>query len=329
MSDLDAFYALALQTGGGLTNLPTDRGALEKRLQKSSESYADEKEELSNKMYLLMLEDISSGRVIGTANIFSQLGSEWPFYSFRMTRLRHASVQLQKTLTSDVLHLVNDFDGATEVGGLFVDPEVRKGGAGRLLARARYLFIAQMRSRFANHVVAELRGFQDAQGRWPFWEAVGQHFFDMPFEEADKYNSLQGNQFIADLMPKYPIYVSLLPPDAQAVIGVPNRDGEAAFHMLKKEGFRNDGYIDIFDAGPTVHCETDALVAIKDSQISVVKSTNNKDAENIRMISAGKSSTFLASAGPAVLQAGGLALAPTLAKTLGVVSGDEVRHVSF
>jgi arginine N-succinyltransferase len=224
---------------------------------------------------------------------------------------------------------VNDFDGATEVGGLFVDPAVRKAGAGRLLARARYLFIAQMRSRFANRVVAELRGFQDPQGRWPFWEAVGQHFFDMPFEEADKYNSLQGNQFIADLMPKYPIYVSLLPPDAQAVIGVPNRDGEAAFHLLQKEGFHNDGYVDIFDAGPTVHCETNALVAIKDSQISMVRSIDGKDSENIRMICTGKSTNFLATAGPVVMQPGGLALVPRLAKTLGVVSGDEVRHVSF
>jgi arginine N-succinyltransferase len=329
MDDLDALYELALQTGGGLTNLPPDRDALQKRLQKSSASYAMVKEEPSDQMYLLMLEDVTAGKVIGTANIFSQLGTEWPFYSFRMTRLRHASVQLQKTLTSDVLHLVNDFDGATEVGGLFVDPAARKGGAGRLLARARYLFIAQMRQSFADRVVAELRGFQDAEGIWPFWEAVGQHFFDMPFEVADKYNSLQGNQFIADLMPKYPIYVRLLPPDAQAVIGVPNREGEAAFHLLQKEGFRNDGYVDIFDAGPTVHCDTDALVAIKDSELSVVSSVSDNSELHIRMICAGKSGSFRATAAPVRVQGSSISLASSVRETLGVSVKDEVRHVAF
>jgi arginine N-succinyltransferase len=329
MSDLDALYALAMQTGGGLTNLPPDRDALEKRLQKSSESYALEEEKPSDQMYLLMLEDMTTGKVIGTANIFSQLGSEWPFYSFRMTRLRHASVQLQKTLTSDVLHLVNDFDGATEVGGLFVDPLARKGGAGRLLARARYLFIAQMRRSFADRVVAELRGFQDAEGRWPFWEAVGRHFFDMPFEVADKYNSLQGNQFIADLMPKYPIYVSLLPADAQAVIGVPNRDGEAAFHLLQKEGFRNDGYVDIFDAGPTVYCDTDALVAVRDSAVSAITSVTDTMMQDTRMICTGKSRSFRATAGPAITRDDGIALTSAVADTLGVVAGNGVRHVAF
>ncbi len=327
--DLDALHALALQTGGGLTNLPPDRDALEKRLQKSTASHASTTSKPADQMYLLMLEDTVSGNIVGTANLFSQLGTEWPFYSFRISRVRQTSAQMNKALTSDVLHLTNDFDGATEVGGLFVDPAWRKGGAGRLLARSRYLFIAQMRHCFADRVVAELRGYQDADGRWPFWEAVGNHFFDMPFEEADKYNSLQGNQFIADLMPKYPIYVRLLPPDAQAAIGRPNRDGEAAFHLLQKEGFRLDAYVDIFDAGPTVYCETDSLKALRESRLSRIASLAETPGGDRQMICTGKASTFRATVSALVVQGDTLQIAKTAADTLHVAAGDEVRHVTF
>ncbi len=329
MDDLEALYALALQTGGGLTNLPPDRAALEKRLAKSTTSFASGLQKPADQMFLLMLEDMATGKVIGTANLFSQLGTEWPFYSYRITRVRQASQQINKTLTSDVLHLVNDFDGATEVGGLFVDPACRKSGVGRLLARSRYLFIAQLRACFADRVVAELRGYQDAQGRWPFWEAVGNHFFDMPFEEADKYNSLQGNQFIADLMPKYPIYVRLLPEDAQAVIGKPNREGEAAFHLLQKEGFRLDAYVDIFDAGPTVYCETDSLKAVRDSAVARIDAIGEDHGQTPSLICTGSGGDFRSTVGTVMHEAQGAILSEPASITLGVQAGAEVRHVAF
>ncbi len=327
--DLDALHALALQTGGGLTNLPPDRAALEKRLAKSTASFASGLQKPADQMFLLMLEETITGKVIGTANLFSRLGTEWPFYSFRITRVRQTSVQINKTLTSDVLHLVNDFDGATEVGGLFVDPACRKSGVGRLLARSRYLFIAQMRACFADRVVADLRGYQDAQGRWPFWEAVGNHFFDMPFEEADKYNSLQGNQFIADLMPKYPIYVRLLPEDAQGVIGKPNREGEAAFHLLQKEGFRLDAYVDIFDAGPTVYCDTDSLKAVRDSQLTLINAIGEADAPTQSLICTGANGDFRCTVGTVVQNDQRAILSAPAASTLGMHEGTDVRHVAF
>ena len=53
----------------------------------------------------------------------------------------------------------------------------------------------------------------------PIWDAIGRHFFDMGFDEADQHNSQAGNQFISDLMPPYPIYVALLPKSAQEALG--------------------------------------------------------------------------------------------------------------
>jgi arginine N-succinyltransferase len=327
--DLDALFALALQTGGGFTTLPMDRAALEKRLQKSCVSFASDAGEPLDQMYLLVMEDLASGTVIGTANLFARLGTEWPFYSYRITRVKQTSVQLNKTLTSDVLHLVNDFDGSSEVGGLFVAPEWRKGGAGRLLARSRYMLIAQMRSCFADRVVADLRGFQADDGRWPFWEALGQHFFDMPFEEADQHNSVQGNQFIADLMPKYPIYVRLLPADAQAAIGRPNREGEPAFRLLQQEGFRLDAYVDIFDGGPTVYADINSLKAVRDSKVVQVTRIADVAESPARLMSAGTGNDFRAAVGGADAVDTSLTVSPDAAAALKINPGDTVRHVAF
>ena len=57
-----------------------------------------------------------------------------------------------------MLSLVTDLEGSSEVGGLFLHPNERAGGLGLLLARSRYLFIAMHRARFADRILAELRG---------------------------------------------------------------------------------------------------------------------------------------------------------------------------
>jgi len=334
LADLDALYALALQTGGGFTNLPPDREALARRLERSDDCFRDCVPPEAGATYILALEDLSSRRVVGTATVFGEIGVEWPFYSYRKIRLSQTSVGLHKTLRSQVLHLVNDFDGCSEVGGLFLDAAWRRGGAGRLLARSRYLFIAQMRERFAERVVADLRGYQDEHGRSPFWDALGRHFFDMPFDEADRLNSMTGNQFIADLMPKYPIYTQLLPPDAQAVIGRPHPAGEPAYRLLMEEGFRDDGYVDIFDAGPTVHAEIDNLKAVKDSQLTTVTAVirHSEEAADspFSLISAGRSTEFRATTGRvSMVPGGGCRLSGGLAAALHVGVGDQIRHVAF
>lgn len=334
LGDTDALYALALQTGGGFTNLPPDRDALARRLERSDDCFQDRTPPEAGATYILVLEDVASGQVVGTATLFAEIGVEWPFYSYRRIHLNQTSVGLRKTLKSQVLHLVNDFDGCSEVGGLFLDPAWRRGGSGRLLARSRYLFIAQMRERFAQRVVADLRGYQDEAGRSPFWDALGRHFFDMPFDEADRFNSMTGNQFIADLMPKYPIYIQLLPPAAQDVIGRTHPAGEPAYRLLLEEGFRDDGYVDIFDAGPTVHAEIDNLKAVKDSRVVTVTGVTDTDAEfgnsGVSLISAGRCADYRATTGRLVIDAeGGCRLSPALAEALRIQVGDEVRHVAF
>jgi arginine N-succinyltransferase len=262
MDDIGAILALAALTDGGMTNLPDDAPAMERRLAWSERSVAASVERPADEMYLLVMED-GEGHVIGTANIFSRLGATWPFYSYKLARVTHVSRDLERMFSTQLLHLVNDFDGASEVGGLFLHPEARRDGMGNLLARSRYLFIAQHRARFGDTVVAELRGWVDGRGNSPFWDAVAGPFFGGRMQDADLYNAKHGNQFIADLMPRYPIYTSMLPQAARDAIGKPHDGSVPALQLLLHEGFVHDGYCDVFDGGPTVQVRTDAIATIR------------------------------------------------------------------
>ena len=264
--DLEHLYEMAKLTGGGFTNLPADRDALSGKLQKSARAFANTGDELVDETFLLVLENTETGAVRGTCQLMTQVGQQWPFYSYRLNTLTQYSQELDRTVRAEMLHLVTDLEGCSEVGGLFLHPNERAGGLGLLLARSRYLFIAMHRQRFAERVLAELRGIIDDRGGSPFWDGVAGRFFGMTFQEADYFNAINGNQFIADLMPKHPVYVAMLDDDAREVIGLPHPTGRAAMRMLEKEGLRFEGYVDIFDGGPTMLARTDDVVSVADAK---------------------------------------------------------------
>lgn len=264
--DLPALYQMAKNTGGGLTNLPADRPTLKTKLARAEASFARAGDAPGDDLFLFVLEDLANGRVCGTCQIFAKIGSTWPFYSYRITSFSQYSQELDRTIRAEMLVLSTDLDGASEVGGLFLMPGERSTGAGALLARSRYLFMKMHRERFADRTIAELRGAQDETGGSPFWDGVAGRFFGMGFREADEFNAIHGNQFIADLMPKHPIYTAMLPESARTVIGLPHPSGRAAMRMLETEGFTHEGYIDIFDGGPTMVAPTDRIRAVREAR---------------------------------------------------------------
>ena len=68
--------------------------------------------------------------------------------------------------------------------------------------------MAEFRERFADRVIAEMRGVSDEKGNSPFWQWLEEHFFSVDFPTADYLTGIGQKVFIAELMPKYPIYVS-------------------------------------------------------------------------------------------------------------------------
>src|SRR3954451_22466728 len=268
--DFRAVYQMAKLTGGGFTNLPADRATLVSKLARSQKSFEREEDSQSGDLYVFVLEDPATGKVRGTCQVFGEVGVEHPFYSYHLSTLTQSSPELGKTFRNQMLSLTNDLEGSSEVGGLFLHPEIRAGGWGSLLARSRYLFMKLHRPRFGDRTLAELRGVMDEAGNAPFWDALAGRFFDMTFPEADEFNAVHGTKFIADLMPRTPIYVPLPAKAGRAVMGLPHPSGRAALRMLEEEGFVFDRYIDIFDGGPTVTARTDDIRTIREARTDTV-----------------------------------------------------------
>jgi arginine N-succinyltransferase len=263
--DFRAIYQMAKLTGGGFTNLPPDRQTLVGKLDRSEKSFSRKKDSQTGDLYVFVLEDPKARKIRGTCQVFGQVGVTQPFYSYHLSTLTQTSPELGKTFRNQRLSLTTDLEGSSEVGGLFLHPEVRAAGLGGLLARSRYLFMKLHRGRFGDRTLAELRGVMDEAGHAPFWDALAGKFFGMSFPEADEFNAVHGTHFIADLMPRSPVYVALLTDEAKAVIGQPHPSGRAALRMLEQEGFQFDRYIDIFDGGPTVTAVTDNIRTVREA----------------------------------------------------------------
>jgi len=287
MDDLQHLYEMAKLTGGGFTNLPADKNSLTAKLERSERAFTSDTGEHGNDLFVMVLENVEDGTVRGTSQLFTKVGQSWPFYSYRMSTLSQSSKELDRTFSAQMLSLVTDLEGSSEVGGLFLHPNERAGGLGMLLARSRYLFIKEHRSRFGNRLFAELRGVIDEAGGSPFWDGLAGRFFGMSFQEADYFNALHGNQFIADLMPKHPIYTAMLSETARAAIGIPHPNGRAAMRMLENENFSYDGYVDIFDGGPTMIAKTDDVTSIRNAKSATISGFAEKGTKSIDRKSVG------------------------------------------
>jgi arginine N-succinyltransferase len=327
--DLEPLYEMAKLTGGGFTNLPPDRKALARKLERADAAYTNTTDELADEQFVLVLEQTDTGDVRGTCQLMTQVGQQWPFYSYRMTVLTQHSEELKRSVRAEMLNLVTDLEGASEVGGLFLHPSERAGGLGLLLARSRYLFVAMHRARFSDRILAELRGIIDERGGSPFWDGVAGRFFGMSFQEADYFNAINGNQFIADLMPKHPVYIAMLEDTARAAIGLPHPTGRAAMRMLENEGFHHEGYVDIFDGGPTMTARTDKVRTVEQAQKASVRATDLTEGGAKALIATGRLAAFRCCYGRHEYIDGGVAIDPVAAAALGVGIDDTVWSVDI
>ena len=269
MRDLDGLLALAQLTGGGMTTLKPDRAILAARLETACASFAAAIPPV-RRDYLFVMEDTASERLAGVCAIKAAVGMEESFYNYRIGMLVHASKELDVDSRMDTLYLASDLTGSGELCSLFLHPDYRRGDNAKLLSKSRLLFIAQFPHLFPDRLIAELRGYQNSDGASPFWDSLGRHFFQMGFDRADDLSSLDKKSFIAELMPRYPLYIALLPKEAQDVIGKAHAASAPAQRMLEQEGMHFEGYVDIFDAGPVLQARVRELRAVRDSRLAQV-----------------------------------------------------------
>ncbi len=334
-NDYAALYHCAVESGYGFTSLPINEQLLRQRIERSvasfDKSYVTKP---SDESYLMVGVDDQTGQVVGTTGIEAAVGWDMPFYSYHLSTHVHFSRKLGVNKVVRVLNLGNDYTGCSELCSLFLLPQYRQGLNGRLMSKSRLLMLAQFPQRFAQTIFAEMRGVSDSEGNSPFWQWLQQHFFSIDFTLADYLTGIGHKGFIADLMPKLPIYVNLLSDEAQAVIGQVHQQTQPALRLLAKEGFTCRGYVDIFDAGPTVECDLSNIEMVRHSIVTEVKISEKTSLANsssqTMLISNTCFKEFRATIAEGTFDAhrGYLFLTQPVADALLVGNGDKVRFIS-
>lgn len=312
----------------GLTTLPDDEVILGDKISDSLRAFNPHVRKPGGEAYLMVLEDLDKHRVIGTSGVVSKVGGFDPFYSYKI-KIEHLECDVL-SIKKDVkvLHLQINHNGPTEIGSLLVNPSYRKHGLGRLISLGRFLFMAEFPKRFDKLVISELRGVVDTKGESPFWECVGKHFFDTDFYHADHLTGMGNKEVIASLMPKYPIYLELLPKAAQEVVADVHKDTRPAKALLEHEGFAFHDEVDIFDAGPTVTATLKNIRSVKESKkAKVVRIPETEIAGDTHLISNARLDFRCLQSGLRERSDGTVEIDVRTAGVLGVKAGDEVRYV--
>jgi arginine N-succinyltransferase len=329
-TDLPQLQQLARDSLVGVTSLPDDSERLREKIAGSCASFASAAEANGPENYFFVLEDLDSQRLLGCSEILATAGFDEPFYSLRNRHFTSASRELNIEHGVPALSLCHDLNDHTLLRGFHIDANLVRTPFSELLSRARLLFIAAHAPRFAEAVITEIVGYSDEAGNSPFWDALGKHFFDLPYAEAERLCGLQSRTFLAELMPQYPIYVPMLPQAAQDCIGRIHPDGQEAFDILEREGFETNSYIDLFDAGPTLYARTSNIRSIARSQTATVQQQSRIDARGRYLLSNDALHGFRAIMAELDFQTDQpLSLTPAMCAALNVTDGSPIRLIAL
>ncbi|WP_095131270.1 arginine N-succinyltransferase [Pseudomonas sp. Irchel s3h14] len=330
LTDLPQLQQLARESLIGVTSLPDDTECLREKILDSCASFEKDVEGHGPENYFFVLEDLTRERLVGCSEILATAGFSEPFYSLRNRHFTSASRELNIEHGVPALSLCHDLSGHTLLRGFHIDAALVRTRFSELLSRARLLFIAAHSQRFSEAVITEIVGFSSDEGHSPFWDAVGKHFFDLPYAEAERLCGLESRTFLAELMPQYPIYVPMLPKAAQDCIGRIHPDGQEAFDILEREGFETNSYIDLFDGGPTLYARTPGIRSIAQSQTGTAKPGASIDALGSYLVSNDSLKDYRAIVADLDYQAGQpVGLSAEMCAALNVTEGSPIRLIAL
>ncbi|MBS0656049.1 MAG: arginine N-succinyltransferase, partial [Verrucomicrobia bacterium] len=267
--DLPQFIHIASRAHLGFYTLPKSPKLLEHRIENSSASFQKEITTPGNELYLFAAVETDSNTLLGVSAIAATTGGNEPLYFFRKEYLDVPSHLPAVVKKIPLLTPISYVRGPSEICSLFVLPEYRHTGVGKLLSFARFFFVRLFPERFTGSFFAELRGIIDQNNSSPFWEGIGRHFFNMPLEQVHEMLEY-GRGFISQFLPKHPIYISLLPRQVQEATGQIDSLTKGAFLMLQKLGFEVTDEIDLLDGGPKLRVLKENISIVKNSSIVTV-----------------------------------------------------------
>ena len=263
LADIAALEKLAAVTMPGVHTLPRTREKIVAMVERSIASFAAHVDIPSEESYLFVLESPEAHEIVGTAAIFAAAGSNGTYFSFRNDVIQQVSRDLNISHSVHALTLCSELTGYSQLSSFYVGEKEHDAPEAALLSRVRLMFAYLAPHRFADRFFVPLAGMTDTNGGSAFWDALGRKFFKMDFLDAERtIGGARNRTLIVELMPHYPVYVPLLPGDAQAAMGQIHPSGQLAFDLLTAEGFEADDYIDIFDGGPILQAHKHSLRTI-------------------------------------------------------------------
>jgi arginine N-succinyltransferase len=246
-------------------NLPDEREGVQQILELSGKSFTQAVKDPKRRQYVFVLVDRAKQQIIGTSMIFGQLGrKDAPYIYLDVIDEERYSETLDKHFKHTVLSIGYSYNGPTEIGGLVLHPDYRRvpERLGTFLSYVRFLFLKMHRDWFRDEVLAELLPPLEKDGTSHLWDALGRHFTDLTYAEADKM-SRKNKEFIRGLFPEGTIYASLLPQQAQDVIGKVGAQTRGVEKLLRRIGFRYAERVDPFDGGPHFTAMIDEVTLVQ------------------------------------------------------------------
>lgn len=314
--DTEDFIKFSFTAGIGMTSMPKHEEMLAKKVIDSEIAFSKDAKQPGKENYLFVLEDLSSKSVGGTSGINAKTGVDQPKYYFTIDR-DNKNIPLMRPISYR--------NAPSEICSLYLLPEFRKEGLGKLLSLSRFLFIAAHIKRFDSVIYAEMRGFVDKNQNCPFWEGIGRHFLDIDYTALMHLRD-RGDFDITQVIPKYPIYIFLLPKEVQEVIGKIHSSTWPAYHMLMEEGFYATNDVDVYDAGPKIQAQTTEIRTIKNSCSEAVAEIVRTPIESTRYIISNQRLEFRACYSTLQKGSKGICIPVECAEALKVKPGDIVRY---
>jgi arginine N-succinyltransferase len=320
-------------------NLPADRDEIRGLLDQAQKSFTGAIKDPRRREYVFVVVDLAKERIVGTSMIIGQLGRrDAPYIYVDVFEEERYSATLDRHFRHVVLKIGYSYNGPTEIGGLIVIPEYRKKPEklGLLISYVRFLYIKLHRDWFRDELLAELLPPLEPDGTSHLWDAVGRKFTDMTYAEADRL-SKKNKEFVKGLFPEGAIYATLLPQNAQDVIGKVGVQTKGVERMLRRVGFRYAWRVDPFDGGPHFTAPTDEVALVQRSQqaavSSVVSAADSREAATTKTralvaVESSEQPYFRCVCGSCALSPAGdgqaVTLAAETADALHVAAGDNV-----
>lgn len=271
LDDVSSIESLVRDNHARISSLPRKRARLTERIEQSMRSFQKCTHEGEVPFFLFVLEDTQTGQLLGCSGIAMNNDLKRPFYNYRLGELIHASERFDVHTPVSVLHLSHELTGRNVLCAFAVRSNIIGSDLFKLISRARLMFIRQFSDYFSKTLVVELQGVYSDIGQSAFWDSLGRHFFNMDFASADYHVATKSRTLLAELIPPYPIYVTLLSEAAQKTIAQHDISADQIHTLLINEGFETSQYIDIFDGGKVLLAETKHTKTFKEAQLKTMR----------------------------------------------------------